>query len=81
MSKTFCIRDIKLRHLKRRGFWRIWWFGVVGLFGIVSIAGTANARMSVGTKRPLPHLWNNGYTVKLVGYVLWQPIIMYDKTK
>ncbi len=80
-QKIFYIYNLQLKDLKRKGFYKIIWFGILAQFRIVTITKDEKKEnlLSVGTKIPLEEFLKDGYKFYCAGYILGFPIIIYNK--
>lgn len=82
MSKFFSLNNEKfeLKWLFSYGFWRIVRFGILAKFGIITVDKnhTNGFIISYGTDTPLQDLWEQGYGVSLIGWVFYEPILLYS---
>jgi hypothetical protein len=67
--------------LLKYGFWRLIYFALLAKFWVITtnkypINGNY---FSIGTSVPIDELWGNGYEVCLSGYVLFEPVLFYEK--
>ena len=72
--------EFQFEWLFRYGFWRIIWFCIKAWFGLITINKEPyydNTYVSYGINYPLKELHDKGYKTKLLGYVLYQPILFY----
>ena len=70
----------KLKWLKRWGFYRVLWFGMIAKFGwiIVNKQAANGIYISYGTATPIQELWDKGYKVRLIGKIFGAPILEYS---
>ena len=70
----------KFKWLKRWGFYRILWFGLIAKFGWITVNKEAvdGKYISYGTATPIQELWDKDYRVRLIGKIFGEPILEYS---
>ena len=70
----------KFKWLKRWGFYRILWFGLIAKFGWTTVnkKPVDGIYISYGTATPIQELWDKGYRVRLIGKIFGEPILEYS---
>lgn len=82
MSKFFSlnVEKFELKWLFKYGFWKIIYFSILAKFGVITVykSPTDDLYISYGTETPLQDLWNKGFRVSLIGWVFYEPILLYS---